>query len=130
MTFNYTGLRSTASRLITEFGSAMTLSRVSLGTFDNTSGTYASSTTTDYIVTGVVTALDFMSLYMGRGDAVFTDGTVIQAGDKQVLLAVSTTVTPRNGDLLIIGGLAYNIVTVGNVSPSGSNLLHKCLCRK
>jgi hypothetical protein len=124
---DYNSLQNKATNLITKYGTNITIKRYSLGTFSPTTGSYASSSTISCTVKGLIKSP--ASSRMGFGDR-FADGTVIQAGDRELLFASSGTLTPMNGDLATVHGVDYNIVTVLPVEPGGVVLLRRALVRK
>lgn len=57
------------------------------------------------------------------------DGTIIQQGDKQVLIA-DLPVAPDNNDILIDGTDEYSIVHIGAIQPGDTPILYKLQVRK
>lgn len=105
----YPGLQSTAARLLADKGRQMTLRKRTPGTY-NPSTASAALTTADTAVTGGV--FDYAALLI--------DGTSIQRGDKKVVLAAQgLAVEPDTGDLLLIGGVEFNVISVQPVAPAG-----------
>jgi hypothetical protein len=122
MTF-YSELAATALELLAEFGVSGVLRRASAGTFDANAGTVTGSSDTDYTITA--TLFDYSLKDSG---ASLADGTVIQAGDKQIYAAASgLDVTPLTTDTLIINSITYKIVNVKSVAPSGVAVIYE-LC--
>lgn len=116
----YTGLRSTAARMLGDRGQVMTLRKRTPGAYSPSAGS-ATVTATDYSATGA--AFDFAALLI--------DGTNIQRGDKKVLLsAEGLTVEPDAGDMLVIAGTVYNVVAVQPVAPAGTVVVHKLQVRR
>jgi hypothetical protein len=122
---DYTSLANKATNLITKFGCDLTIKRNSLGTFNASLGSYSSLSTLTCTIKGVIRA----PLRYKFGDR-FADGTEIVAGDREVILSSSATLTPIVGDLLTIGSDDYNVVTVLPVEPGGVQLIYKALVRK
>lgn len=123
---NYPSTRKKAERSIKKAGSGMTLRRVTPGVFDPAIGAETGGTTTDYPCVGVIGAPELK----GFGN-VFEDGTLLQAGDIQVTLGAETLpVEPVAGDVLVIGGVAYHVVTGLPVEPGGVALVYKVVGRK
>jgi hypothetical protein len=109
----YTDLRATAAALLTDKGQSMTLTKRTSGTYDPATGA-ATVTEATYSVTGAV--FDF--------PAAVIDGTLIQQGDKKVLVsALGLSVEPDVDDSLTIGGTAHQIVQVKKLSPAGTTVL-------
>jgi len=56
------------------------------------------------------------------------DGTIIQQGDRRVLIA-SQGVTPSTADTLEISGTDYRIINVEEIAPSGVPIYFECQAR-
>lgn len=110
--YNYSPLRATAVKLITSFGKNLTLRTMtnSGSAFDPT------VTNTDTPIVGVMLGYR----------AAEVDGTLIQAGDMQVLTYDPVTVEQK----IIDGGKAFSVVSVTTVSPSVTPLIYKVQVRK
>lgn len=109
----YPDLRATAAALLTDKGQQMTLNKRTSGAYDP--GTGGSTVTSEaHTVTGAV--FDF--------PAALIDGTLIQQGDKKVLMsALGLTVRPAITDSLTIGGVVHTVVNVKDTSPAGTTVL-------
>lgn len=122
---NYPSTRKKAERSIKKAGMTMTLRRVTPGVFDPAIGAETGGTTTDYPCVGVI------SVPTMAGGNTWENGTLIQAGDIQVTLGAETLpVEPVAGDVLVIGGVAYHVVTGLPVEPGGVALVYKVVGRK
>lgn len=102
-------------------GQAMTLTRVSGGTYDPVAGSVTTPVTTTYTVYGIETAF--------RDGLTMSAGTLIQSGDRQAVVAADQA-TPVPGDSLTIGGIVWKVIAVTPVNPAGTALLFKCQVRK
>jgi len=102
-------------------GQAMTLTRVSGGTYDPVAGSVTTPVTTTYTVYGIETAF--------RDGLTMSAGTLIQSGDRQAVVAADQA-TPVPGDSLTIGGVVWHVIAVNAVNPAGAALLFKCQVRK
>ena len=119
MAIDYASIAEEALAGIQEAGAAMTLTRLSGGTFSPTTGTYAGQTTTAYPCTGL--------FQVPRAGDTWYGGTTIRAGDRQVLLAASgMEIVPAPGDDLD----GYKVVAVQPVAPGGIDLMYRVLVRK
>jgi hypothetical protein len=108
----YASNAATASKLITKYGRSITLRKYSVGTYDPSTG--ANTTTiTDSTVTGVV--FDFSA------GQTMERGTLIQVGDKRVLLSASAA--PSLQDHVLIGTAEYTIISVGETNPGGVSVM-------
>lgn len=103
--------------LLEDFGSDLTLTRDVGGTYDPATGTYTNGTATTFTVRGV-----FINY---RDDRV--DGSVIQMGDRQLLVSSGgSTTVPQIGDL--VGGL--RLIDVRTFAPNGTAIAWACQARK
>lgn len=102
-------------------GQAMTLTRVSGGTYDPVAGSVTTPVTTTYTVYGIEAAF--------RDGLTMSAGTLIQSGDRQAVVAADQA-TPVPGDSLTIGGIVWKVIAVTPVNPAGTALLFKCQVRK
>lgn len=110
---DYGRLSSTARRLLMDHGQAITLRRVSGGTYTPSSDTYSGQTTTTLTAYGVVR--DY------RADQV--DGAAIRRGDR--FLVLDATVTPTLADTVLMDDGAYwSIVHIESKNPAGTPVAH------
>jgi hypothetical protein len=114
----YPGLQSTALRLLTTYGQALTLRKRTPGAYDPATGA-AAVTEADTSVRGAV--FDF--------PAGMVDGTSILRGDRQVILAGGGSV-PDAGDLLLIGETAHNVISVKATAPAGTVVIYELQVRR
>lgn len=119
MTFDYAELAATALELLTEFGGDVTRSSYSAGVYDPATG-LVTPATADTTRKGAL--FDF-----GAGQTL-ERGTLIQGGDKRLLLDATATVAQQ--DHFIIGGVEYVIVSVGEISPAGTVVLYDIHLRR
>ena len=110
---DYVKSAATATRLITKFGQSVTLRRYTIGTYDTATGT---NTVTTSDVTTKAALFDF-----AQGQTLQA-GNLIQAGDKQALMAV--TQTPALQDHVIVGGKDYVILGLGELNPAGTAIIY------
>lgn len=116
---DYTSLAGSTLAALTDAGQDVTRRAYTTGAYDTASGT-ASLTTTDTTRKGVI--LDF-----GAGKTL-ERGTLIQVGDKRLLLDAEGSVLPD--DHFIIGGAEYTIVSIGEINPAGTPVLYDIHLRK
>ena len=122
---DYTSLNNKARSLIQNYGTSLTLQRPNFSGFSATLGSYASTTYTNYSVYGLIRAPG--KVY--SGDRYYGD-VQIQSGDREIVIATQTTVTPAVGDLIRVASVPYRIVVCLAVSPATTHLLYKTLCRR
>ena len=118
MTF-YTRLQATANRLLRGKGQSVTLTKVTAGTYDPTTGGFTGAGTSTQTAYGAV--FDYGAKQI--------DGTLIKAGDKQLLLSAVKTdgtalIAPALGDTVTVGGVTYTLVEpLKEVNPAGTVVL-------
>ena len=116
----YSGLQSTATRLLAQFGKPLTL-RVQTGaTYDPDTQTNV-PTYSDHAVHGLILN------YQGR---VTESGTLVQTDDKKILVSVGTAPEPTAGAQIIDGATVYVVQTVKALNPAGTPLLYELQGRK
>lgn len=113
MSFDYASLSDLAVELIGEFGGPVSQITYTVGIYDPATGANSVSTaTTDRYGA----AFDF-----GAGKTT-ERGTLIQVGDKQLLLDPILAVAQQ--DHFVVGGEEYTIVSIGEVNPAGTRVLY------
>jgi len=106
--FDYIKTKSTADRLIKNFGSELTFSRETGESFDPATGTVTSTTTT---YTADVVWTDFSK------DEI--DGTLVQRGDARLLVAGE----PEIDDRVTKDGAEYRIIDTNPLKPGDINVM-------
>lgn len=126
---DYGEIAADALEVLEEAGVEMTLCRVTPGAYDPATGAYAGNSTAYYSVTGLIQSQTIPQT--GLVGQRFFNSVLVQTDDQFVLLAASgLAVDPAPGDLLIITGVTYSIVTMIPVRPGGVNLMFRVLARK
>ena len=117
MSFDYTRSRATAERLLAKYGQAAIITRTtSVGDDWNPRLKPA-----NHPCTIVVT--DFKNREI--------DGTLVQAGDKKVIVSTSgLTIEPATGDKIAVGGFDHSIVSVKPINPGGLVIIYQLQCRR
>lgn len=113
MSIDYTSIAENATAALTEAGRDVTHRAYTAGTYSTATGA-AAPTTSDSTRKGAL--FDFAA---GK---THERGTLIQAGDKRLLLDAAATVAMQ--DKFIIGGVEYGIVSIGEVNPAGTAVLY------
>ncbi len=130
-TFDYSGIQSTASSLITKFGGSFTQKQIDTSfteTYNPITGstewsdgttTYTEAQYTSTTADGVVTGYTNEERY----------NTTIEVGDKK-LLAVDIN-APKSGDIYTVGDTDYSYVDHETIQPASDNdpLLYKIQIR-
>lgn len=116
----YSGLQSTASRLLAQFGKPLTLRIQTGATYDPATQKNVPAYT-DYAVSGLVLN------YNGRTNEA---GTYVQTDDKRIIVSVSTAPEPTTGAQVVDGSTVYVVQAVKALSPAGTNLLYELQGRR
>lgn len=120
MSFDYAELAATALELLTEFGGDVTRRSYTAGVYDPATG-LTTPTTADTTRQGAL--FDF-----GAGKTL-ERGTLIQAGDKQMLLDATAAVSPQD-HFIDAGGTEYVIVSIGEIKPASTVVIYDLHLRK
>jgi hypothetical protein len=124
MTF-YTRLQNTAQKLLKGKGQSITLTKVTAGTYNPATGAMTGTTTSTQTAYGAI--FDYGAKQI--------DGTLIKAGDKQVLISAfksdgSALTAPVLGDTVTIGGVTYTLVEpLKTVGPAGITVIYEANIR-
>lgn len=126
MTEFYDDMAGTAGDLIAEFGQAVTLTHSAPGTYDTATGTTSDPTVTTQACRGVE---EFYS-------APSITGTLIQAGDKKLLLSplneAGAAITPPVAEdtITFADGVVWTVKDPGPLSPGGTPVMFTLQLRK
>jgi hypothetical protein len=115
---NYAKTAASVQRQIKKAGQSMTLTRITAGVYDPSTGSVANTGTT---YTGHGVTLNYSQAMI--------DGTNILQGDQRVYLDPLIGVTPQAGDTLTVGSDIYNVVASKPLAPAGVVVLHDCQAR-
>lgn len=116
MAFDYSRLKTKASKLIKKYGQSFTFTQTTVGEYDPATGT-TTNTTSNY--TKVACVFD----YSDRDRA---DG-VIEQGDRRLLAEGHTYGV---GDTVVIDGDTYTILNVSPIAPGSTNIAVNLQVRK
>lgn len=108
MSFDYSEIAAMASEMLAEFGTSVSVSRVTPGSYDPSTGSNSAGTTETWATNG---------LRLEYADAEI-DGQQVQRGDLRILLAVVTGLDPKSGDSLDIGGDVFRVVKSKPLKPA------------
>ena len=124
MTF-YARLQATANRLLKGKGQSITLTKITAGTYNPATGGFTGAGTSTQTAYGAI--FDYGTKQI--------DGTLIKAGDKQLLLSAFKTdgaalTAPVLGDTVSIGGVVYTLVEpLKEINPAGTTVMYECNLR-
>lgn len=116
MSYNYTPLTQSATRMLTKFGALYTFTRVTKGTYSPATGT-----TTDTSATYTKYACLFDYTDADRGD-----GSILQ-GDRRMLAEGHSY---EVGDTVAVGGDTFRIISISDIGPSGTVVASNLQIRK
>lgn len=118
----YANAAATALRLLGKFGQDVVLRKYGAGVYAD--GVMVPSTT-DSTLKGAV--FDYLRMNFGE---VLQDGTLVQAADRNLLLAANGARPEVNDHVLLANGSEWNIVGIRTVEPSGFPVLYDCRIRQ
>jgi len=113
-------LETHATKLINDLGKALTLRKVTEGTYDPATGAVSSQTTTDTSVKGMLLS------YRDRD----FEGTLIQRGDRKILIRASDDVVPVVQDIVLDSTIQYRLVDVRQIEEAGVDVVYICQGRQ
>ena len=113
----YSGLQSTATRLLAQFGKPLTLRIQTGATYDPVTQTNAPAYA-DYAVFGVL-----LNYSAQDGGKINEAGTLVQTTDKKILVSVSNAPEPTMGALIVDSSTTYTIENVKALSPAGVSVI-------
>jgi hypothetical protein len=123
MSFDYAPMAELADELLTEFGQALTITTSVVGEYDPATGTTSSSVTSHE---GYGVLLDYGLHGSGSYN---TPGTLVQQGDKQLLLSPDLVTPPQMDDVVTFSQVNYTIKNIKAISPAGVPVLYDCNVR-
>lgn len=112
--------RATADKLLDKFGKSITLTSVTEGSYDPTTGEMGAGTTTSTTHTAIIK--DFKGIDFISG--------VVQAGDRKVMIAALGTPTPQPADKVTIDSEVYQVMSVRYVWSGELPALYELQVRK
>jgi hypothetical protein len=113
-----TALRKAASKLMAKFGGVATIRRITLGSYDPTTGT-AAETTTDTSVRGVLEDVTKREV-----------NDLIQAGDKRLMVAAADLANaPTTADRVIISSRSLQVIEVRTIEQDNIAITYELILR-
>jgi hypothetical protein len=114
----YDAMATVVTNQLAQFGMAMALRRVSGATYDPITGTTSGATSADLPVTGLTTKIT----------AGYAATFAVEANDRMAIL--DGAVQPLLTDLLVIGGVPWQIIAIDPVQPATTPLAYRCQIRR
>jgi len=113
-----TALRKAASKLMAKFGGIATIRRITIGSYDPTTGT-AAETTADTSVRGVLEDVNKREV-----------NDLIQAGDKRLMVAAADLANaPTTADRVIIGDRSLQVIQVKIIEQDNVAITYELMLR-
>lgn len=102
----------------------MTLRVTTPGEYDPATGVDSTATVADHAAVGVLT-----NPFISQREAYFAN-SLVQSGDKVVLMGATVAVRPAAGHQVVIGSDVWQVVAVVAVEPAGVPVLYKVQVRR
>lgn len=122
----YSDRASVATKLVTQYGKAMSLQRVTGATIDPVTGAVSGGTTDTLGVTGLITRIsgnDIQRVMALSGGAERLSGS-------EVVVKLTAAVEPQLTDRLVDGSDTYEIIHVGETNPAGTAIVYSLIARR
>lgn len=113
-------LTTASTQLVNDIGKALTLRKVTEGTYDPSTGAVGSQSTADTSVKGML---------LNYKDEDFLD-SLIQRGDRKIVLRASDGVVPEIQDIVLDGSVEYRLVDVREIEEAGTDVVYICQGRQ
>ena len=115
MAFNYTSKAKLADNKLAYFGQPVTITNKVTGVYDPNTGTSSQTISTQNGI-GVI---------RDRGSKEI-DGTIIEMGDKMLLLSAVDITKPQINDTVLVGSISYTIKEpLIEINPAGTVVMYK-----
>jgi len=121
----YDRMAATALRLIERFGQTITLRDTVPGEYDPVTGGSTPETTVDQPAQAILQ--DYALQQAGMS---YAEGTVIQQGDKKILVAAQGLTPPTLTTTVIADGATWTIVNIKEINPAGTPLVYEIQGRR
>lgn len=121
----YDRMASTALRLIERFGQTITLRDTVQGEYDPVTG----SQTPDVEVERPAQAI-LQDYALQQSGMSYAEGTVIQQGDKKILVAAQGLTPPQLTTTVLADGVTWTIVNIKEINPAGTPLVYELQGRR
>ena len=116
---NYIKSQQRALAALKKYGSQMTLEQSSVSDYDPATSA-AQKITTSSVASGVCGDYSFSEI----------DGTFVLKSDVRVWLSAAPGIEPMPGDILIIAGLGWQVVSAKALNPAGVGIMHDVQVRR
>lgn len=126
----YDDAAATALELLAEFGADVVITKPGTPVYNPATGTTTETGGGSQTVSGVKFEYNTFIRSGQRNEP----GSLIQAGDKQLLLAATATDgtplnAPKAGDVATVGGVDFTVTAVAPLDPAGTPVYYECNIR-
>ena len=121
---NSTATAAKTAAMLAKSGMPMTLRVTTPGTYDPETGTETGAVVADHPCVGLLT-----NPFVSQREAYFAN-SLVQSGDKVVLMGATVAVRPQAGQQVVIGSDVWQVVAVVTVEPAGVPVLYKVQVRR
>lgn len=122
----YDRMASTALRLIEQFGQPITLRDETPGGYDPATGNVADPVIAEQTGSGILQDYTLSE----RAGISNQPGTLIQQGDKKLIMAASGLTMPTLTTKAVVGGHTWTIVNIKEINPAGTPLIYELQARR
>jgi hypothetical protein len=119
---SYEQSAANASAALARKGRDVILRQAAAGIYDTDQGAVSAPAPTDKTLKGVL--FDFAA------GVTTVRGTLIEAGDKELLLEAKPGIVPSQRDQVIVGADTYKVITLGEINPAGTAILYTLHLRR
>lgn len=113
-------LQDAAAQLIDDVGISATLRKVTEGSYDTDTGTVPGGSTSDLTV---------QALLLNYSDFQRANTSIDARDRKAVIKAKDLASPPDQQDILIVGSVEFEIISVQEVQEAGSSVIYTCQVR-
>lgn len=121
----YDRMSATALNLIARFGQTITLRDTVPGEYDPVTG----GSTPDVEVDQPAQAI-LQDYALQQAGMSYAEGTVIQQGDKKIMVAAQGLTPPALTTTVLAGGATWTIVNIKEINPAGTPLVYELQGRR
>lgn len=111
-------LRKVASQLTGKFGGDVTVRRITLSSYNTSTGAVA-ETNNDTVIKGVLDAVNAREV-----------NELVQAGDKKLTIAAADVANaPTTVDKIVISGVVHEVIRVQTIEQDNTAIVHELILR-
>lgn len=126
MTGFYEEMAGVALDLISEFGQPITLRDETPGEYNTATGVVSDPVVVEQTGSGILQDFSLSE----RAGISNQPGTLIQQGDKKLIMAASGLTMPTLTTKAMVGGHTWTIVNIKEINPAGTPLIYELQARR